>query len=86
MPDIRLRMIDCDYHLERLGFCDSAPCVIRFEITEEERDWLMEQLMDMEGSAYTTDSPSETSPEYKRYKKYNWIWDLLFYADYVPDP
>ncbi len=83
-PDIKITLISCDDNLEKLGFCDSAPCVVSFDLNSDELENLLDELMYMEISAYNTENgkhPSDNDPDYQIYRKYGWMWDIFFYAE-----
>ncbi|MBQ8374731.1 MAG: hypothetical protein IJX98_04030 [Clostridia bacterium] len=87
-PNIKLILVECDDALERLGFCKSAPCIVRVDLTEEEMEILLEDLIDLEVSAYNTDdgnNPPKDDPFYILYEKYGWMWGYFYYAELVYD-
>ena len=69
-PDIIIDLVSCDINLEKLGFCKSAPCIVNIEINR------------IEEIACTCNLPIN-SEECKRYEKYGWIWNYLFYAEQI---
>lgn len=84
-PDIKIELRSMDINLERLGFCESAPCVVAFDISKEDYKILLNELMDMETDALsseTWDYFPDDDPRYIRYKKYSWMQDVLYYAEY----
>ena len=44
-PDIKITLMSCDDNLEKLGFCSSAPCVVCFDLTFDELNHLLDDLM-----------------------------------------
>lgn len=74
-PNIKLVLVSCDDNLEKLGFTDSAPCVVDLYISEEECESLMDELMSMEEDAYASNDKENR----EKYDRYGWIWDVLFY-------
>ena len=66
-PEIKLVLASCDYALASLGFVDQPPCVIHVDITQEEMEKLLDELMDFEIAS--VDMP-ERSKEYQAYVKY----------------
>lgn len=82
-PDIKIELMSCDDNLEKLGFCSSAPCVVCFDLSCDELNHLLDDLMQIETDAFNTDDgkpPLDNDPYYQKYKKYGWLWDVLFYA------
>ena len=79
-PEIKISLISCDDVLEKMGFCDSAPCVLGFDLTKNEMDALLDDLMQIETEAFNTPDgkyPSCNDPDYQRYEKYGWLYDEL---------
>ena len=81
-PDIIIDLVSCDINLEKLGFCKSAPCVVNIDIDKIERDRIMDEINRIEEIACTCNLPIN-SEECKRYEKYGWIWNYLFYAEQI---
>lgn len=81
-PEIKLVLASCDYALASLGFVDYPPCVIHVDLTQEDMEELLEELMDFEIDS--VDMP-ELSKEYQTYVKYGWMWDIFYSAEYI-DP
>ena len=81
-PDYKMQMVNCDINLERLGFCESAPCELHLDINEDQYLALLDELIGFEVDAYNTDSgdPDTHSTEYELYERYTWIYDYLFHA------
>lgn len=82
-PDTKITLIACDDNLERLGFCDSAPCLVGFDLTFDELDVLLKELIFMEANAYNTSNgydPTDYDPDYQLYVKYGWLYNILYYA------
>lgn len=71
--DIIIDLISCDINLEKLGFCKSAPCVVNIDIDKTELERIMDEIMNIEIDY----AQSEDYYDYKKYKKYCWIWDQL---------
>ena len=82
-PDIKITLMSCDDNLEKLGFCSSAPCVVCFDLSFDELNQLLDDLMQIEIDAFNTNNgeyPSQNDPYYQKYIKYGWLWDVLFHA------
>lgn len=82
-PKTKIELLSCDETLERLGFCQSAPCSFKLYLSDDEYLMILDELMQMEVDAYNTsdgENPPESDPLYQRYLKYGWMWDILFYA------
>lgn len=87
-PDMEMKLLCCDDMLEKLGLCESAPCRISLNITTEEYEDLLEELIDMETAAYNTSDgkdPPKTDPLYQRYLKYGWLWSVLYLAEFLEE-
>ena len=83
-PEIQIELLVMDENLERLGFCESAPCRVSVDLSAEEYEQLLDELMQLEIDAYNTrdgKNPLEDDPEYIRYCKYGWMWDVLYSAE-----
>jgi len=81
-PEIKLVLASCDYALASLGFVDQPPCVIHVDLTQEDMEQLLDELMDFEIAS--VDMP-EQSKEYQACVKYGWLWDIFYSAEYI-DP
>lgn len=84
-PEINLVLVSCDYALADLGFVESPPCVIKVELTEQECEALLYELMRYEVDAFNQpdDQISEKTPAYQTYVKYGWMWDIFYSAEYI---
>ncbi len=83
-PDIKINLLSMDENLEKLGFCQSAPCEVSIELSAEEYEQLLDELMDMEVDAFATSDgsyPADDDPKYLLYCKYGWLWDVLYGAE-----
>lgn len=66
--------------LKELGVVETVPCKIGLNITKEQRDEMLDMVLQFEIDAFNTldgKEPSENSVEYKNYCKYNWLLDFL---------
>ena len=52
------------------------------DIDKPERDRIMDEISRIEEIACTCNLPI-SSEECKKYKKYGWIWNYLFYAEQI---
>ena len=75
-PEIKTVLINCDANLERLGFCNSAPCTFGILVAREKLDAMMEEVMSIE-TAYACGEGREAE---RRYVKYGCLWDYFYYA------
>ena len=81
-PEYEVRMTDCDINLERLGFVDSAPCRARIDITEQQYEDLLDELIGFEINAYNNDPwSSDASVEMQLCERYTWMYDYLLCAE-----
>ena len=76
-PSIQIQLLVCDYNLQRLGFVEKPLCRVQINLNPDERESLMDKLMDYEIFVYNHDFIDEKSPEYQDYCRYIWLWDVL---------
>ena len=87
-PNIKIELIQCDEALERLGFCESAPCIIHVDLTKEDMETLIDELMQLEMDAFNTETgedPLPNDPLYMLYKKFGWMWGYFYSAEWIED-
>lgn len=86
-PEYKTEIANCDLNLELLGFCKSAPCDLFLDISDDDFLNLLDELMQIEVDAYNIDEdePDERSPQFQKYKRYSWIYDVIFDAEDAPD-
>ena len=85
-PNIALILVECDEALERLGFCESAPCIVHIDLSEEEMEILLDDLIQLEVDAYNTETgahPLPDDPFYLLYKGFGWMWGVFYYAEWI---
>ena len=85
-PQIYFSLKEEDDNLVALGLCNSAPCIIEFNITGNEFNEMLEELNDIEIEAFNTPnstSPNESNPAYQKYLKYDCLYDILFNAEII---
>ena len=84
-PEIKLILVSCDYALAALGFADQPPCTVHVDMTEPERETLMDELMQYEIDAFNQPDTQilEKTPAYQLYEKYGWMWDIFHSAKYI---
>ena len=83
-PNIKIDLLAVDENLEKLGFCKSAPCMVSIDLSADEYEHLLDKLMQLEIDAYSTPDgkiPPDNDPDYIRYHKYGWMWDILYSAE-----
>ncbi len=83
-PEIKLILGECDDMLERLGFCNYAPCIIYVDVTEQEMDALVDDLIQIEIDAYNLEGeplPNDTC--FLLYKEFGWMWDYFENAEWI---
>ena len=88
-PDVVFSLKVQDDALVKLGFCDSAPCVVEFDITAREFYDILEELIDLEINAYNTSNgrePAKENPAYQKYLKYGCLYEILYIAEKVFSP
>ena len=87
-PNIQLILVECDDALERLGFCESAPCIVHVDLTEEEMELLLDDLMQLEIDAYNTETgkdPLPNDPFYLLYREFGWMWGVFHDAEWIDE-
>ena len=85
-PSVSAEIISSDENLKRLGFADYIPCTWRLEIDAKRMERLMDDLMQYEIDAYNcAGNPDESSPTFRAYLRYGWMWDVLRYPKEIID-
>lgn len=85
-PNIKIELVSCDIMLEKLGFCDVAPCIVYVHLYENEMEQLQLDLLQFEIDAFNNnDEPEENDPLYILYKKYTWIYYVLICAEFIKE-
>ena len=85
-PDVSFFVKEADHNLKNLGLCESAPCVVVFNLDSNEFAELIDKLDDIEVDAFNlllSDKPSREHPAYQKYLKYGCLYDILFLAERV---
>lgn len=83
-PSINMTLVSCDDNLELLGFCESAPCTVSFDLSRDELDDLLDDLTALEINAYSSEGGElapKSHPARQKYEKYGWLYDVLFYIE-----
>ncbi len=79
-PQVEVTLLASDPMLKELGFVETVPCKIELNITKEQRDEILDIVLQYEIDAFNTQEgkePSENSIAYKGYCKYGWLLDFL---------
>ena len=87
-PDVAFFLKEVDHNLAKLCLCESAPCVVNFNLNEDEFQELLFTLDDIETEAFNTPNhrePSESDPAYQKYLKYGCLYGILFNAEKITD-
>ena len=79
IPNVEIDILVMDDNLERLGFCESAPCKITINLNNNDRKNLLDELLHIE-EIYISD---ESYDNYKKYEKYLWMYPIFFSAKVV---
>lgn len=85
-PDVSFALKVEDENLVSLGFCDSAPCIVEFDMSSEEFYEMLDTLNDIEINAFNVldrDEPSRSDPAYQKYLKYGCLFNILFSAQRI---
>ena len=83
-PDVSFSLKEQDDSLVKLGFCNSAPCIIEFDMNAEEFYEMLDTLNDIEIDAFNTEYdeyPKGNNPAYQKYLKYGCLYEILFSAE-----
>lgn len=82
-PEINVRIFFCDEALEKLDFVESAPCTVFVDISDAQRESLLNELDQLEADAYNTSGELPDIEAEAKYKRYECLWQYLFYAERV---
>ena len=86
-PNVRIDVLVMDENLERLGFCESAPCELTINLNSKELEDLLDELIDIETDMVVACDGYyygyENNYYYKRYEKYGWMYDIFYYVEAV---
>ena len=85
-PQIGFSLKVEDDNLVVLGLCDSAPCIVEFDMTDSEYEETLDDLNELEIEAFDTPHgtyPSESSPAYQKYLKYGCLYDILSNSEII---
>lgn len=80
ISDVDIQLITCDENLASLGFVKDPPCLLQIDITSEQLEALLEELIWMETEAYSDEKgmEEESGKAYERYARYGWLYDYLY--------
>ena len=87
-PEVSFSLQTEDDNLVKLGFCDSAPCVVEFDMRAREFYEMLDTLNDIEVDAFNVPDSSESlrnTCAYQQYLKYGCLYDILCEAERVYD-
>lgn len=85
-PDVDFTLKVQDDNLVALGFCDSAPCIVEFDLTVMEFCDMLLELDSIEEEAFDLPydrEPSLDDPAYQKYLKYGCLGEILFHAERI---
>ena len=77
-PEVSFSLISEDKNLAKLGFCDSAPCTIEFDMSVKDFYEMLDTLNDLEIDAFNSvgEAPNN-NPAYQKYLKYGCLYNIL---------
>ena len=85
-PNTSFALINEDENLMKLGFCDSATCVVEFDMSVKDFYEMLDTLNEIEIEAFNTNN-EKYSPEldlaYKKYLKYGCLYDILYNSERI---
>ena len=86
-PNISFALKLQDDNLEALGLCDSAPCIVEFDLSTEEFYEMLDILNDIEIDAFNTPGSThdESNLAHQKYLKYGCLYDILSNAEMVKE-
>ena len=85
-PNVSFTLISQDDVLVSLGFCDSAPCVVEFDLSVEEYNKILDMLDDIEFTAFNifdNCSRIHRNAAYRKYLKYGCLYPILHNAEKI---
>lgn len=83
-PDVSFYTVAEDYNLELLGLCESALCVVVFNLDNDEFKELLDELNNIEIDAFNTkygEHPKQDNSAYQKYLKYGCLYEILYNAE-----
>ena len=83
-PNVEICVESCDDILVALGLCESAPCIIVLNISQEKFEEILNELVDIETGAFNTvhgEYPKDDDLLYQKYSKYACLYDILNNAE-----
>ena len=83
-PEAKTEHITTDYALKALMLIDYPPCIFSLDMTWDEYDRMMDELMQIEIDAFNTDNLEisfENNECYLKYLEHGWLWDLFYNAN-----
>lgn len=87
-PKVSFSLKTEDDNLVKRGFCNSAPCVVEFDMSAQTFCEMLDTLNDIEIDAFNVldgSEPSRSDPTYQKQLKYGCLYDILFMAEKVYD-
>lgn len=84
-PNVEFSLVVADENLKLLGLCSDVPCIVAFDLDKDEFNQMMDELIQLEIDAFNVPGgdPPPDDPDYQRYIKYGWMWDVLFDAEEI---
>ena len=83
-PNVAFKLISMDEILVTLGFCDSAPCIVEFDLELEGYNKILDTLDDIEFEAFNifpNCSRINKNAAYRKYLKYGDLYPILHNAE-----
>lgn len=78
MPSVKVNLIAEDTNLHKLGFTNEIMCTVELNLSDEQREELIEMCIDFETDAFMYEPVDEQSEAYKNYVRYSWIVDFFY--------
>lgn len=85
-PEVSFFIKEADQNLVKLGLCESAPCVVMFNLDNNEFEDMLDELNEIEIDAFNTnygEYPKQDNPAYQKYLKYGCLYEILYNAEQI---
>ena len=84
-PEIRVHLSSCDEALKKLGFVESAPCIVFLDMNNVQMESLLHELDQFEVNLYNVNECSEDVQAENEYERYECLNKWLYSATVLKD-
>ena len=84
-PEIRVHLSSCDEALEKLGFVESAPCIVFLDMNNAQMESLLHELDQFEVEYFNGDECSGNVQAENEYERYECLYKWLYSATVLKD-